>query len=249
MAAEVLLRVICIVQARTGSSRLPGKVLKPLAGRPMLAHLIERLQAARSLHGIVIATTEHERDLPIVELAGRAGVGCFRGDEDDVLSRYVGAAEAAGADVVVRITSDCPLIDPVTVDNVVRYFLDHEYDYVAAGVGSGFPRGLDTEVCSRRALLEAHRLGRGKPDREHVTYFIHHHPEMFKLGYYLAPPELHHPEWRLCVDEEDDFRLIDLIYRRLYRPGEIIDIRRVVELLENEPELVQINAHVRQKIV
>jgi len=244
-----LRRVVCIVQARTGSTRLPGKVLKPLVGRPMLAHLIERLQATRMLNGIVVATTHLPQDRPIVELAEQAGVMWYTGPEEDVLARYAGAAEMAGAEVVVRITSDCPLIDPVTVDEVVRFYLAYDYDYVGAGVGSGFPRGLDTEVFSRSALERAHELARDAASREHVTLYIYRHPELFRVASYPAPQNLRHPEWRLCVDEEDDFRLIEIICRRLYRPGSIIDIRDVVRLLEAEPELSRINAHVRQKVV
>ncbi|MGQ9756315.1 MAG: cytidylyltransferase domain-containing protein [Desulfotomaculales bacterium] len=242
-------RVVCIVQARTGSTRLPGKVLRLLAGRPMLSHLIERLRTASTLWSIVIATTQLEQDDRIVELAREAGVLWYRGPEEDVLARYVGAAEMAGADVVVRVTGDCPLIDPVTVDSVVRYFLSHKYDYVAAGVGSGFPRGLDTEVFTKEALVRVNLLADDAASREHVTLYIYRHPEIFRIAQYSAPPDLHHPEWRLCVDEEDDFRLIEEIYNRFYRPGSLIDIRDVVRLLEREPELKKINAHVTQKVV
>jgi len=228
---------------------LPGKVLKTLVGRPMLEHLIERLQRCKTLDVLTIATTTLAQDDPIAELAKQAGAVCFRGPEDDVLARYVGAAKMVEADIVVRITSDCPLIDPVTVDNVVRYFLASAYDYVAAGVGSGFPRGLDTEVVGAEVLMRAHREAHDVPSREHVTWYIHRHPELFHLGYYPAPPELRHPDWRLCVDEEADFQLIEEIYGRLYRAGEIIDIREVVNLLEREPQLRHINAKVRQKVV
>jgi len=242
-------RVVCVVQARMGSNRLPGKVLRELEGKPMLSHLLERLKLCRTFDQVVVATSLLEQDRPVAELARREGLSCFCGDEDDVLSRYVGAACQTGAEVVVRITGDCPLIDPVTSDDAVRYFLANAYDYVAAGVGTGFPRGLDTEVFTREALWEADRLGRDNASREHVTYFINHHPEMFNLGYYQAPPELRRPDWRLCVDEEDDFQLIREIYRRLCRPGEIVDVREVVHLLDREPHLAEINSHIRQKTV
>jgi len=242
-------KIVCIVQARTGSTRLPGKVLKLMVGRPMLSHLIDRLKPATLFEEIIIATTTLDQDLPVVELAKQAGVKYYRGDKDDVLSRYVGAAKEAKTDVVVRVTSDCPLIDPVTVDNVVTYFLHHDFDYVGAGVSTGFPRGLDTEVFTWQALLKAHYLGHEKPDREHVTYYIHRHPERFKLGYYQAPPELRYPGFRLCVDEENDFRLINEIYQRLYFPGEIIEIKKVIELLKKEPKLALMNVHVKQKTI
>jgi len=227
-----------------------GKVLKELAGRPMLAHLIDRLKACAAFDRIVVATTVNRRDDPIAGLAGEAGVEVFRGDEEDVLSRYAGAAAQADAGVVVRVTGDCPLIDPVTSENTVRYFLSGAYDYAAAGVGSGLPRGLDTEVFTRAALEEAHQLAADRPSREHVTYYIYHHPERFRLAPpYEAPPELQRSHYRLCVDEEDDFRLISEIYRRLYRPGLIIDIREVVDLLDREPALAALNSGVVQKTV
>jgi spore coat polysaccharide biosynthesis protein SpsF len=215
----------------------------------MLSHVIERIKKALTLDKIVVATTRLPQDDPIIRLARQAGVAWYRGPEEDVLARYAGAAKEAGTDVVVRITSDCPLIDPVTVDHVVRYFLAHDYDYVAAGVGSGFPRGLDTEVFTQEALIKAERQAHDEISREHVTPYIWRHPEIFRLDRYQAPPVLCHPGWRLCVDEEDDFRLIEEIYNRLYRSDLPVDIREVVRLLENEPCLLQLNAHVRQKVV
>ena len=244
-----MVKVVCIVQARMGSTRLPEKVLMSLSGKPMLVHIIERLKLAETLDSIVIATTSLMQDDPVAELARREGVLCFRGSEDDVLSRYIGGAEMAGADVIVRITGDCPLIDPETVDNVVRCFLKHDYDYVSLTSAEGFIRGLDTEVFSMQALKKADELAKDKPSREHVTLYIYRHEEDFRVAAYRAGQELCHPDWRLCVDEEDDFKLIEKIYDRLYKPGSIIDIRDVVELLENEHELLEINAHVRQKNV
>ncbi|MBW2264509.1 MAG: glycosyltransferase family protein [Deltaproteobacteria bacterium] len=241
--------VVAIVQARMGSTGLEGKVLKHLAGKPMLFHVVDRLRAASTLDSIVIATTQRERDRPIIDLAEEQGLAWYAGPEDDVLARYEGAAREAGAGVVVRITSDCPLIDPVTVDGVVRYFSRGDYDYVSAGINSGFPRGLDTEVFTREALSMAHRKAEQKAFREHVTLYICRHPEEFKVGRYSAPPELSHPEWRLCVDEEADFRLMVEIYDRLYEKSTIIDMREVAGLLLREPRLLRLNAHVRQKEV
>jgi len=241
-------RVVCIVQARTGSTRLPGKVLKNLVGRPMLAHVIDRLKACSAYDAIVVATTVARRDDQVAELAAGAGVGVFRGDEEDVLSRYAQAAVEFDAEVVVRVTADCPLIDPVISAETVRYFLSGDFDYVGAGVGGGFPRGLDTEVFSRGVLMEVHEVAEDRPSREHVTYWIYNHPERFRLGQYQAPAELRRPQYRLCVDEEDDFRLISEIYGRLYRPCEIIDVRRVIDLLDREQALATVNSGVSQKM-
>lgn len=242
-------KVVCIVQARTGSTRLPGKVLRELCGRPMLEHLLERLQRAVTLDEIVVATTVKEQDRPIVELAQRAGVGWFQGSEDDVLARYAGAARQAQADVVVRVTSDCPLIDPFIVDRTVNFFLANNYDYVGAGVDSGFPRGLDTEVFSAGALYKAFASAADAPSREHVTLYIYRHPEVFHLGRVSASGDYNHPEWRLCVDTEEDFELIREIYANLWQPGEIVDFRQVAALLQAKPALLYINVHVRQKQV
>lgn len=242
-------RVVAIVQARLGSTRLPGKVLRPLAGRPMLSHMIERLQQARLLADILIATTSLAQDHRIIELARQAGVASYAGPVDDVLARHVGAAQKAGADVIVRITADCPLIDPQTVDSAVQYFLAHDYDFVDDGAERALPRGLDVSVFSRQALERADLAAQDAASREHVTLYMYRHPDQFRVGQFPVSPELHHPEWRLCVDEEDDFKLIEEIYRRLYQPGSIIDMRAVARLLESEPALLQINAHVQQKAV
>jgi len=243
------LHTVGIVQARTGSTRFPGKVLKPLAGRPLLSHIIERLRSAGSLDTIVIATTASSQDRPVIDLAERAGVAWYAGSEQDVLARYAEAAEMVRADLVVRVTGDCPLIDPDTVDGVVRYFRAHDFDYVGAGAADGLPRGLDTEIFTREALDRAHRLAQGTPAREHVTLYIYRHPEQFRCDRYPAPAALQRPGRRLCVDEEADYRLLAHIYDRLYRPGEIIEIRDVLALLDREPELLKINAHVRQHTV
>lgn len=242
-------KTACIVQARTGSTRLPGKVLKPLKGKPMLAHIIERLKQAKLLDYIIIATSYLEQDRPIVESAQKNDVLSFAGSEDDVLLRYAKAAKTVDADTIVRVTGDCPLIDPVTVDNTVAFFKNNDYDYVGAGISTGFPRGLDTEVFSKEALIRANAAAKDAPSREHVTYYMYMHPDEFRIGYYYAPPGMKYPEWRLCVDERDDFRLIEEIYERLYRKDEIINIEEVIKLLKNSPELLKINSNVVQKKV
>ena len=242
-------RVFAIIQARMGSTRLPGKVLKTLAGRSMLSHVIERLQAARELTGVVVATTTEAADKPVVRLAKEAGVPVYSGSVDDVLGRFSAAAQMVQADAIARITADCPLIDPVTVDQAARFFLESDFDIVDEGPDKVLPRGLDVSVFSMQALLRADKLAWDSASREHVTPYLYQHPEEFKVGYYPSRPELHHPEWRLCVDEQADFRLLEEIYERLYHPGAIIDMLEVARLLQQEPSLLAINAGVRQKLV
>lgn len=242
-------KVACIIQARMGSSRLPGKIIKDLVGRPMLLHLVERVRQARRLDEVIVATSDGMSDDPVEKLLGENGIPCFRGDEDDVLSRYVGAARLADADVVVRITGDCPLIDPVTVDRVLEAHFNNSADYTSNTIERTYPRGLDAEAFSMDALLKADSLAAPGPYREHVTLYMYRHPEEFSLSNVAAEPPLDRPDLRLCVDTEEDFRLIKEIYEGLYQPGRIIDILDVISLFEQRPELARINAHIEQKKV
>jgi spore coat polysaccharide biosynthesis protein SpsF len=239
---------VAIVQARMGSSRLPGKVLRCLAGRPLLLHVLERLRAAARIDTIVVATTDRSRDEPIRSLAAQAGVLAVAGPEDDVLSRYLLAAEVARAEVVVRVTADCPLLDPATVDAAVDAFLaPPPVVDLRAGSPSGFPPGLDVEVFTADALRRADPLSTDPAWREHVTQALRRPP--FRTRALPAPPELHHPDWRLCVDEEADLRLVEEIHRRLGRPGVLLDVREVARLLLASPELASMNAHVVQRLL
>ena len=213
----------------------------------MLSHVLDRLRATRRLAQVVLATTDLAADDAIEALAETEGVVCFRGSELDVLSRYLGAAALVDAERIVRVTSDCPLIDPLTVDLAIDYFQAHSHDYVSAGVAGGFPRGLDTEVMTRAALERAGQLATDGPYREHVTLYLYRHPEVFSIGQVPAPTALRRPQWRLCVDEEADFALVSEIYRRLWKPGDIIPISAVVDLLDADPRLASLNAHVDQK--
>lgn len=243
-------RVVAIIQARMGSERLPGKVLRDLMGKPMLAHMLERVKRAQSIDAIVVATSRLEQDDAVAELAQDCGVVVFRGEEEDVLSRYVLAAEEVAAEVVVRLTGDCPLIDPGTIDKIVDDFLKGGADYVATYVENSYPRGLDVEVFSHSTLLQVNELApMGKnPAREHVTWLIGRRPDLFRLRLIEAEEELHRPRYRLCVDTMDDFRLIEAIYRQFYRPGEIVDIKEVLVFLDTHPEVAALNAHVKQKL-
>ena len=217
----------------------------------MLEHIIERLEYAKTLNEIIIATSSSERDKPIIELAKKLGISYFAGSEDDVLGRYVNAAKQAKADIIVRITADCPLIDPHVVDKTVNRHLKSNADYTRTLIDEdndkSFPRGLDTEVFSMDVLERVHNLADKSYQREHVTIFIYEHPELFKIETVAAEEDLRRPSFRLCVDVEEDLRLIKEIYNRLYKTNEIIDIKDVIRLLDESPELRRINAHVKQK--
>lgn len=244
------MRVVCIMQARTGSTRLPGKVLKNICGKTVLEHDVERLRKIRNIDEIVIATTDKENDNKIVEEALRLKVKYFRGSEDDVLSRYYYAAKKYKADVVVRVTSDCPLIDYEVSEKIIQYYLDNndKYDYVSNTIKRTYPRGLDTEVFSFRTLEKAFNESKLQRDREHVTPYIWDNSKIFKLYYYKN--DIDYSELRWTLDTEEDFQLINKIYDLLY-PHMISEFRfkDILDLYNDYPELKSINANIEQKKV
>jgi spore coat polysaccharide biosynthesis protein SpsF len=243
------MRIFAIIQARMGSSRLPGKVLADVAGKPMIQHTIEQLKHCRTLSGIVLATSNLEQDRRLIQVAQLCGIDSFAGDEADVLGRYVLAAKAVSADAIVRITGDCPLIDPEIVDRTVQAYVDcqGQYDYVSNTLKRTFPRGLDTEVFSMEALLKAEERAEAPRYREHVTLYMYEHPQQYRLLNIAADERYRGGEFRICVDTAEDLQLIRCIFQELYRPPAFISGKDVVQLLRSRPDLVKINAHVEQK--
>lgn len=235
--------VIIIVQARMASTRLPGKVLKPVLGRPLLSYLIERLKRVRKADQVVIATTTNPLDEAIVAFCQNANIPYFRGSETDVLSRYFHAAQAFKADTIVRITSDCPLIDPATVDQMIA--LKQDEDYVSNTLVKTFPRGMDTEVFSFQALQAAHNEAKLPSEREHVTPFIYHHPERFRLLNVPYTSNQSHHRW--TVDTPEDLTLVTKIIEALYPSDPAFNLENMLELLNQHPDWPQINAHVVQR--
>jgi len=231
------MRPVAIVQARMGSTRLPGKVLADVAGAPLLARMLERVAAARTLTGIVVATPDGEEDAPLRELVAKLGVPCITGSADDVLARYAGAAAASKADPIVRLTADCPLIDPKVIDTCVGCFLGGVYDYVA--LGGDFPDGLDTEVIAAGALARAHAEATLPSEREHVTPYVWNRPREFRCATVPFPAD--HAGRRWTVDEPRDLAFVRAVYERLYRPGEVFSWQDVVGLCAREPALAALN--------
>jgi spore coat polysaccharide biosynthesis protein SpsF len=200
-----MMTVAIIVQARMASTRLPGKILKTVIGKTLLEYQLERLQRVKLADRIMIATTVKEQEQPIVDLCQKIGVAYFRGSEEDVLARYYGAAQECRADVVVRITSDCPIIDPAVIDRVIGFHLDHqrEFDYVTNTLEPEltYPRGMDTEVFSFQALQEAYLEATDQPEREHVTVFIKRRPQRYRLA--NVPYHQDFSRYRWTVDRKD----------------------------------------------
>ncbi len=209
-------RTVAIVQARMGSTRLPGKVMLPLLGEPVLTHVLRRVGRARTLDEVVVATTTLPADDAIVELAEAAGRRVVRGSETDLLDRYLAAARASDADAIVRVTSDCPLIDPEVIDLVVAAFRAADVDYASNTLEPlTYPRGLDLEVVGRAALERAGREDRDPAWREHATPYVYRHPELFRLHRVVADDD--HADRRWTLDTPEDYALIERIYEALGR--------------------------------
>lgn len=237
---------LAIIQCRMGSSRLPGKALLPIIeGKGALELMLERVQYAKSLHQVVVATTDKKEDDPVVKLCDRLGVRTFRGSESDVLDRYYKCAKVFGAQkTIVRLTADCPLIDPELVDQFVDYYHHHSYDYVADRPHHTYPDGIDVEVFSLKSLEQSWAEGKTVAEREHVTYFIYTHPEKFKIGTINAYEDLSHHRWTL--DEPADLEFIKQVYSRLYQSGSIFLMKDILQLLKSNPELMKINYGIKR---
>ncbi len=238
------MKVVIIIQARMTSTRLPGKVLLPLAGRPMLQCLLERMQAVELAQAVVVATTTNVTDDPIAHLCSSLGAACFRGSELDVLSRYADAATAQKADVVVRVTSDCPLMDVALVDELIGTYLVGDCDYASNMIEPRYPYGMAVEVFSVAALAGAHAQAASPAEREHVTPYIYWHAERFRLKSVRSDVDLSHHRW--TVDTLQDYQLVKLIYESLYPLKPKFDIADVLNLLALHPDWVHINQHIQQ---
>ena len=232
--------VVAVLQARMSSYRLPGKVLMPILGRPMLAHQIERLLRCRGFDMLAVATSEAPEDAAIVALCEEVGVACIRGSLDDVLDRVYRTARRYYADHVVRLTGDCPLADPEVIERVVRFHLDHGFDYTTNVFPPSWPDGLDVEVVKFQCLEEAWREARLPSEHEHVTSFIETRPERYQRGNVEWESNFAHLRW--TVDEPEDFELVRRIYTSLYPGNPTFATADVLALIEAEPDLARINA-------
>ncbi|MHC8517591.1 cytidylyltransferase domain-containing protein [Sporosarcina sp. ITBMC105] len=241
------LKVVAIIQARMDSTRLPGKVLKTVLNKTLLEYQLERVQRSRLIDEIIIATTRDSADEDIVKWCKKNSVGVYRGSEHDVLARYYEAAIEYKADVIVRLTSDCPLIDFEVVDQVIQLYLDMrgEIDYASNTLERTFPRGMDTEVFSFSALQKAYANAVSKNEREHVTTFIYKNPHIFKIQGLTYSYNL--SKYRWTVDTEEDFELIRQILLNIYPNNPTFVLKDLIELVERNPSWNDINAHIEQK--
>jgi len=238
------MKVLAIIQARMGSTRLPGKVLRDLGGEPVLSRVLSRVQRMRRIHEIIVATTEKSADDAIEEAARRNGAAVFRGSEEDVLDRYYRAACSCQAEVVLRITADCPLIDPELSDQVTQRFLTERPDYASNVLERTYPRGLDTEVMTVVALERAWQAASEPYQRMHVTPYLYQHPEAFKL--LSVTGEADHSQHRWTLDTPEDLKFLQAVYARLGKRQDFT-WQDVISLVEREPELFEINREIAQK--
>lgn len=235
-----------VVTARMASARCPGKALAPLAGRPLLAVLLERMRGARGTDGLVLATSTNPENDALADVAEAAGVRVFRGDEEDVLRRHVDCAHAIGATHVVRVTGDNPLTDVETLERLVALHLAEDADYTYVP-GDALLMGILSEVISLRALERSWERGEGRHRSELVTLYIKEHPDAFRIATAALPPELYRPDYRLTVDEPEDVRLQQELFARLATPDHLPTTREAIALIDREPALAAINGHLRHK--
>jgi len=229
-----------IIQARMGSSRLPGKTLMNLAGKPLLGHLIDRVQVSTHVKSVVVATTTRKSDNKIAAYARKRNLPVFRGSEEDVLDRFYQAATLFKADPLVRVTPDCPLHDPQVLDRVITTFLEDDYDYVSNAITPTYPDGLDAEIFTYAALRKAWSEARLPSEREHVTAYMVNHPHLFRLhNVEKEGLDLSHLRW--TVDTARDFEFVRRIYAKMKVDRPLFSMDDVLAVLDRHPELLAIN--------
>ncbi len=241
------MKTAAIIQARMGSTRLPGKVLKPILGRPMLWYIVQRIRWVPGLAQVVVATSDQPGDEPIRRFCRDHRIAMFAGSEDDVLDRFYRAAIQYAGDPLIRITGDCPFVDPEVVGRLLKHYETGSYDHIGVATGAGamfldggrFPDGLDAECFSFAALERAWREATEKDDREHVTSYIWRVPGRFRVGILKAEEDYSHLRW--TVDNEADFQLVSQIYEALYREDMPFLMADILRYLASHPELAAIN--------
>lgn len=236
--------ILAILQARVSSRRLPGKVLRPILGKPMILRQIERLQRSRRIDRLVLATSVDDSDGPLAALVEGAGLDVHRGSLDDVLDRFITAATAYEPTWIVRLTGDCPLADPKLIDQVIEATVNALSDYGSNTMEPTYPDGLDVEVIRYEVLKDIWRAGGTSAEREHVTLGIYRHPERFQLLNFKNESDLSALRW--TVDELPDFLFVERVYAELYPSNPSFETGDVLALLADHPELNEINAGIRR---
>ena len=242
-----VMKIVATIEARMTSTRLPGKVMMPVLGKPILYYLVERLKSVPSIDEIVLATTLNKADDKIIEFAISENISYFQGSEDDVMLRVVEAADSVDADIVVEITGDCPIIDPQIVEQTILMYRANNADYVSNGHVRSFPDGMDTQVFALDVLKKSLSMTNELLDHEHVTLHIRNNPQLFTKINFVAPPELDWPELGLTLDEQNDYDLLKIIIEHFSQENILFSCLEVVQFLRSRPDLLAINNHVHRK--
>jgi spore coat polysaccharide biosynthesis protein SpsF len=241
-------RIVASIEARMGSSRLPGKVLADICGQPALTRLLRRLRRCKKLDGIILATTTSPKDGVLEKWANSENLDFYRGSEDDVLQRVVEAHTKMGTDIIVEITGDCILLDPEIIDMSIETFLENDCDVVTNARKLSFPMGVDTQVYRFEDLSNVERLICDPPVREHVSLYFYEHPEKYRIIHLFAPERWQAPTYRFQLDYPEDHKFICQVYQRLEPEyGDHFGIEEIMALIRREPELVEINRHCLEK--
>jgi spore coat polysaccharide biosynthesis protein SpsF len=238
------MKILAIIQARTGSTRLPNKVLLKISNKAVLEHVIERVKKSKFVTGILVATTTNKEDQKIVTLCNHIGIMVFQGSENDVLDRYYQAAKSIKPDHVVRITADCPLIDPKVIDDVVSMHLNKNADYTTNIMVETYPDGEDVEVFTLATLEKIWKNAKLKSEREHVTLYIRNKKRLFRIHNLKNTVNLSGYRWTL--DNKEDYDLIKTIYKHLYSRNSCFGMKETVKFLNKKKGLNRINHHIRR---
>lgn len=237
--------VNAIIQARCGSTRFPNKVFVDIDGSPLLWHVVNRLKYARMVDDIIVATTVNSKDDKIEEWCQNENIKCFRGNEDDVLNRYYCASVAFPSDIIVRVTADDPFKEPGVIDQVIKKLIEEKLDFVTNNFPPSFPEGLDCEVFRFRVLELMEKSTQDSFEREHVTQYVYHNPDKFKIGNVVSETLLSFYRW--TIDNQEDLEMVKAIYEKRF-PGstEILLMKEILEILRQNPEIAQINSKVKR---
>ncbi len=243
------MKTIATVEARMNSSRLPGKVLLEVNGRPLLEYLIERLKKVQSIDDIVLATTINPKDDILEKFALDRNLNFYRGSENDVMGRILETAQINEANTIIEITGDCPLVDPDIIEQAIRVFKKNNVDYLANNFFSSYPGGMDTQVIKTAALQKSYSMTNNPEDLEHVTLHIKNNPSIFSHIYLVAPPSLHFPSVDFILDELSDYKFLKKVIEELSKKKEMFTCLDMIQLIKNDKEISCINSHVKRNEV
>ncbi len=232
-------KITCIIQARTNSTRLPNKTILKILNSPVIIHVIDRIKKSNLIEQIVLATSTTTNDQILSDIANDNQILSFKGNESDVLDRFYNVAKEYDADPIIRITADCPLIDPLLIDKMIKFFLENNFDYVSNIIERTFPDGLDVEIFSFATLKKAFSEATWLSEREHVTPYIIKNPHLFKLFNYTNDEDLSHFRW--CLDEAADYQMIQKIFQE-FKPQKFFSTHDILKLLKEKPEISKINS-------